>query len=76
MTSENLSSPKMEATSPRPSKSFASTASKIAVVDSKGQLVGLITYRDIIKLSEFPNSCKDQYGRLRVAAVGVTADAR
>ena len=37
--------------------------------------MGLITYRDIIKLSEFPNSCKDQYGRLRVAAaVGVTAD--
>ena len=48
---------------------------KLPVVDTKGQLVGLITYRDIIKLSEFPNSCKDQYGRLRVAAaVGVTAD--
>ena len=48
---------------------------KLPVVDSHGRLVGLITYRDIIKLSEFPNSCKDQYGRLRVAAaVGVTAD--
>ena len=48
---------------------------KLPVVDGKGKLVGLITYRDIIKLSEYPNSCKDQYGRLRVAAaVGVTAD--
>ena len=48
---------------------------KLPVVDGEGKLVGLITYRDIIKLSEFPNSCKDQYGRLRVAAaVGVTAD--
>ena len=48
---------------------------KLPVVDGDGKLVGLITYRDIIKLSEFPNSCKDHYGRLRVAAaVGVTAD--
>ena len=44
-------------------------------MDKDGLLVGLITYRDIIKLSEFPNSCKDEFGRLRVAAaVGVTAD--
>ena len=48
---------------------------KLPVVDGEGKLVGLITYRDIIKLSEFPNSCKDQSGRLRVAAaVGVTSD--
>lgn len=48
---------------------------KLPVVDVKGQLVGLITYRDILKLSEFPNSCKDRFGRLRVAAaVGVTGD--
>ena len=48
---------------------------KLPVVDGDGKLVGLITYRDIIKLSEFPNSCKDQWGRLRVAAaVGVTHD--
>jgi IMP dehydrogenase len=48
---------------------------KLPVVDDQGKLVGLITYRDIIKLSEFPNSCKDQWGRLRVAAaVGVTHD--
>lgn len=48
---------------------------KLPVVDDSGKLVGLITYRDIIKLTEFPMSCKDSYGRLRVAAaVGVTAD--
>lgn len=49
---------------------------KLPVVDSENRLVGLITYRDIIKLRKHPNSCKDQYGRLRVAAaVGVTPDA-
>ena len=38
-------------------------------------MIGLITYRDIIKVKEHPNSCKDTFGRLRVAAaVGVTAD--
>jgi IMP dehydrogenase len=48
---------------------------KLPVVNGNGKLVGLITYRDIIKLSEFPNSCKDQFGRLRVAAaLGVTHD--
>ena len=48
---------------------------KLPVVDGDSKLVGLITYRDIIKLSTFPNSCKDQWGRLRVAAaVGVTHD--
>lgn len=49
---------------------------KLPVVDSENRLVGLITYRDIIKLRKHPNSCKDQYGRLRVAAaIGVTPDA-
>ena len=48
---------------------------KLPVVNSDNKLIGLITYRDIIKLTEFPNSCKDGFGRLRVAAaVGVTAD--
>lgn len=48
---------------------------KLPVVDPTGKLIGLITYKDIIKLKKYPNSCKDQYGRLRVAAaVGVTAD--
>ena len=48
---------------------------KLPVVDENGKLVGLITYKDIMKNKTRPNSCKDHYGRLRVAAaVGVTAD--
>lgn len=48
---------------------------KLPVVDADNKLVGLITFRDIIKVKEHPISCKDQYGRLRVAAaVGVTHD--
>ncbi len=48
---------------------------KLPVVDSNNKLVGLITYRDIIKVKQYPNSCKDSFGRLRVAAaVGVTHD--
>jgi IMP dehydrogenase len=49
---------------------------KLPVVDSEGHLVGLITYRDITKIQDNPNACKDSKGRLRVAAgVGITADA-
>ncbi len=48
---------------------------KLPVVDDTNTLIGLITYKDISKVSRNPNACKDQYGRLRVgAAVGVTAD--
>ncbi|MFT6719022.1 MAG: IMP dehydrogenase, partial [Sphingobacteriales bacterium] len=48
---------------------------KLPVINDDNKLVGLITYRDIIKVKEHPNSCKDQFGRLRVAAaVGVTGD--
>ncbi|MDX5347031.1 MAG: IMP dehydrogenase [Hymenobacteraceae bacterium] len=48
---------------------------KLPVVDQDGKLVGLITYKDILKKKFRPNACKDEYGRLRVgAAVGVTAD--
>jgi IMP dehydrogenase len=48
---------------------------KLPVVDQNNRLIGLITYRDIIKVKEHPYSCKDQLGRLRVAAaVGVTFD--
>ena len=48
---------------------------KLPVVNSDNVLIGLITFRDIIKVKEHPNSCKDSYGRLRVAAaVGVTND--
>ena len=50
---------------------------KLPVIDDERRLIGLITYRDIIKIRKHPNSCKDQYGRLRVAAaVGVTRDAQ
>lgn len=48
---------------------------KLPVVDKDNRLIGLITFRDIIKIKEHPNSCKDEFGRLRVAAaVGVTSD--
>ncbi|MFT3885263.1 MAG: IMP dehydrogenase [Flavobacteriales bacterium] len=48
---------------------------KLPVVDKAGILTGLITYKDIIKLKQRPHACKDQLGRLRVAAaIGVTAD--
>jgi IMP dehydrogenase len=48
---------------------------KLPVVGQDNTLIGLITYRDIIKVKERPNACKDKFGRLRVAAaVGVTGD--
>jgi IMP dehydrogenase len=48
---------------------------KLPVVDSDYKVIGLITYRDITKVRVKPNACKDQFGRLRVAAaVGVTGD--
>lgn len=49
---------------------------KLPVVDESNTLIGLITFRDITKLTQKPIANKDGYGRLRVAAaVGVTADA-
>jgi IMP dehydrogenase len=48
---------------------------KLPVVDKNNKLIGLITYKDIIKIKERPNACKDDRGRLRVAAaVGVTSN--
>lgn len=48
---------------------------KLPVVDSDNKLVGLITYKDITKAKDKPMACKDEKGRLRVAAgVGVTTD--
>jgi len=48
---------------------------KLPIVDAGYRLVGLITYKDIIKRKFRPNACKDSMGRLRVgAAVGVTYD--
>ncbi len=48
---------------------------KLPIVNAAGKLMGLITYKDILKRRDRPFACKDDYGRLRVgAAVGVTAD--
>ncbi|WP_314665201.1 IMP dehydrogenase [Prevotella aurantiaca] len=48
---------------------------KLPVVDKNNRLVGLITYKDITKAKDKPMACKDEKGRLRVAAgVGVTVD--
>ena len=48
---------------------------KLPVVDENNKLVGLITYKDIIKVKARPNASKDQLGRLRVAAaVGIASD--
>lgn len=48
---------------------------KLPVVDNDNKLIGLITFKDILKVKNYPSSCKDEYGRLRVgAAVGVSSD--
>jgi IMP dehydrogenase len=48
---------------------------KLPVVDDANKLMGLITYKDIIKEKDYPISCKDSHGRLVVgAAVGIAAD--
>lgn len=48
---------------------------KLPIVDKKGKLMGLITFRDILHLKSHPNACKDSMGRLLVgAAVGITSD--
>ncbi|MEY8662405.1 IMP dehydrogenase [Ligilactobacillus faecis] len=48
---------------------------KLPIVNEVGQLTGLITIKDIEKVVEFPDSAKDEHGRLLVAAaVGVTSD--
>lgn len=49
---------------------------KLPVIDKGGKLIGLITYKDILKIKSKPNACKDELGRLRAgAAVGVTKDS-
>ena len=48
---------------------------KLLITDNENKLVGLITFKDIIKVKQHPFSCKDEFGRLRVAAaVGVSKD--
>ena len=77
MTSENIITTKI-GTSLKEAEAIlqAHKIEKLPVVDDENNLKGLITYRDIIKVKERPNACKDKFGRLRVAAaVGVTGDA-
>jgi IMP dehydrogenase len=77
MTSKNLITAK-EGTSLKQAEMILQDhkIEKLPVVNNKGKLVGLITYRDIIKVSENPQANKDTYGRLRVAAaIGVTEDS-
>ncbi len=48
---------------------------KLPVVEGNMKLAGLITFKDIMKVEDYPNACKDQYGRLVVGgAIGVTGD--
>ena len=77
MTSENLVTAK-EGTSMEQAEDILQEhkIEKLPVVDKDYRLVGLITFRDITKLTQKPIANKDQYGRLRVAAaLGVTTDA-
>ncbi len=53
----------------------ANKIEKLPVIDAEGKLTGLITFKDIMKAKIKPNACKDEFGRLRVAAaVGITSD--
>ncbi len=77
MTSENLVTTS-EGTSLGDAEEILqeSKIEKLPVVTDDNKLIGLITFRDITKLTQKPIANKDQYGRLRVAAaVGVTGDA-
>jgi IMP dehydrogenase len=76
MTKENLATAKMGITLEE-SKAILHERriEKLLVVDDEGKLIGLITIKDIEKIKQYPNSCKDGFGRLRVgAAVSVGAD--
>ena len=77
MTTENLITVK-EGTSLKEAEKILQNykIEKLPVINDNKKLVGLITFRDIIKVIENPNANKDTYGRLRVAAaIGVTGDA-
>ena len=77
MTSENLVTAKAGTTLQQAEEILQNhKIEKLLVVAENNKLAGLITFRDITKLTQKPNANKDQYGRLRVAAaLGVTADA-
>jgi IMP dehydrogenase len=76
MTKENLATAKVGITLEE-SKAILHERriEKLLVVDDEGQLQGLITIKDIEKIRKYPDSCKDELGRLRVgAAVGIGPD--
>ncbi|TXG38914.1 IMP dehydrogenase [Seonamhaeicola maritimus] len=77
MTSENLvTAPIGTSLSDAESILQSHKIEKLLIVDEDYKLSGLITFRDITKLTQKPNANKDKYGRLRVAAaIGVTGDA-
>jgi IMP dehydrogenase len=76
MTSENLVTVPVGTTLDQAVDQFkVHKIEKLLVVDDDFKLRGLITIKDIMKMIEFPNACKDELGRLRVgAAVGVAKD--
>ncbi len=76
MTSENLVTIKHNSTEDVAEVLLRNKIEKLPVVNDNGELVGLITYKDITKVQDHPNACKDAKGRLRVAAgIGITPDA-
>ncbi len=76
MTSENLITAKKGTDLQKAEKILQShKIEKLPVVDNKYKLIGLITFRDILKHKNHPHASKDKHGRLMVgAAVGITAD--
>ena len=76
MTSKNLITAEIGTTLEKATEIFKSyKIEKLPVVDKDNKLVGLVTYKDITKAKDKPLACKDEKGRLRVAAaVGITKD--
>ncbi len=76
MTHENLVTAPVGTTMTQAEKTLEQyKIEKLLIVDGKGALMGLITFRDIIQLKSHPNAAKDEKGRLIAgAAVGITAD--
>ncbi len=76
MTSENLVTTNLQTDLRAAEKILQENKiEKLPVVDANNKLLGLITYKDITKVKDKPMACKDDKGRLRVAAgVGVTKD--
>ncbi|SDI78264.1 IMP dehydrogenase [Dolosicoccus paucivorans] len=76
MTSENLvTAPRGTSLEEAKKELHEHRIEKLPLVDDKGCLAGLITIKDIEKVTQYPNAAKDEHGRLLVAAaVGVTSD--